>query len=56
MITAAYDGLSRLIAAREQPGTFFRYAYDLAGNRTGVWQNGMQTAVLSYNAADQVDF
>jgi RHS repeat-associated protein len=55
VITAAYDGLQRLIAAREQPGTFFRYSYDLAGNRTGVWQDGTQTAALTYNAADQVE-
>ena len=54
VITAAYDGLLRLSAAREQPGTFFRYGYDLAGNRTGVWVNGTQTISQTYNAADQV--
>ncbi len=54
VITAAYDGLQRLVAAHEQPGTFFRYEYDQAGNRTGVWANGAQTVALSYDAASQV--
>jgi RHS repeat-associated protein len=54
VITAAYDGLLRLVAAREEPGAFFRYTYDLAGKRTEVWVNNTQTAALTYDAADQV--
>ncbi len=54
VLTASYDGLGRLIAVREQPGTFFRYGYDLAGNRTEVWENGEQIAARSYDAANQV--
>ncbi|HEU4327339.1 MAG TPA: RHS repeat-associated core domain-containing protein [Roseiflexaceae bacterium] len=54
VLTASYDGLGRLIAAREQPGMTYAYAYDLAGNRTEVWENEVQTAVQSYDAADQV--
>ncbi|HEU4321507.1 MAG TPA: DUF6531 domain-containing protein [Roseiflexaceae bacterium] len=53
-ISATYDGLGRLIAAREQPGTTYAYTYDLAGNRTEVWENGVQTVARSYDAADQV--
>ena len=54
-ISYAYDGLQRLVRASENPGTTQTYAYDLAGNRTGVWINGTQTQSLSYNAANQVD-
>ena len=54
-ISYDYDGLQRLVSATESPGTTQTYAYDLAGNRTGVWVNGTQTQSLSYNAANQVD-
>ena len=53
-ITYTYDGLNRLTGATETPGTTYAYAYDLAGNRTAVWENGAQTQNLSYNAANQV--
>src|SRR6185295_15984373 len=50
----AYDGLQRLRSAGESPGALFAYAYDDAGNRTGMWVNGSQVVNQSYNAADQV--
>jgi len=53
-ITYTYDGLLRLTSAVEDPGTSYTYAYDLAGNRTEVWENGVQTQSQSYNAANQV--
>jgi RHS repeat-associated protein len=43
-----------LTGATESPGTSYAYAYDLAGNRTEVWENGVQTQSQSYNAAIQV--
>jgi RHS repeat-associated protein len=43
-----------LTGAVEDPGTSYTYAYDLAGNRTEVWENGVQTQSQSYNAANQV--
>jgi RHS repeat-associated protein len=53
-ITYAYDGLQRLSSAGESPGTLYDYAYDNAGNRTGVWVNGSQVTSQTYNAADEV--
>ncbi len=53
-ISTTYDGLGRLIGAVEQPGTTYAYTYDLAGNRTEVWENGVQTVNQSYDAANQV--
>jgi YD repeat-containing protein len=53
-ITYTYDGLLRLTSAVEDPGTTYAYAYDLAGNRTEVWENGVQTQSHQYNAANQV--
>jgi RHS repeat-associated protein len=50
-----YDGLQRLVEATETPGTSYRYAYDLAGNRTDVWQNGVLAPTIRYDAANQVD-
>jgi RHS repeat-associated protein len=55
VITYAYDGLLRLTDAVENPGTAFKYAYDLAGNRTDVWQNGLLVQHQAYNAANQVE-
>jgi RHS repeat-associated protein len=55
VITYAYDGLQRLTAAAESPGTSYAYGYDLAGNRTGVWLNGTRTLTQTFNAANQVD-
>jgi RHS repeat-associated protein len=54
VITYSYDGLQRLSSAGESPGTLYDYAYDDAGNRTGVWVNGSQVVSQSYNAADEV--
>ena len=53
-IAYGYDGLLRLIGATESPGTTYAYAYDLAGNRTAVWSNGVQVETRSYDAANQV--
>ena len=53
-MTYSYDGLLRLIGATESPGTTYAYAYDLAGNRTAVWSNGVQVETRSYDAANQV--
>jgi YD repeat-containing protein len=59
-VTYSYDGLQRLTGAIEAATapltatTVFSYTYDDAGNRTGVWQDGLQTQNLSYNAANQV--
>ena len=41
-----YDGLQRLVGAREVPGTVYKYTFDLAGNRTEA---------CTYNAANQVN-
>jgi YD repeat-containing protein len=49
-----YNGLQRLTDAVESPGASYRYAYDLAGNRTNVWTNGALTSHQDYNAANQV--
>jgi len=38
----------------ESPGSSFAYAYDLAGNRTGVTVNGTAILTNTYDAADQV--
>jgi RHS repeat-associated protein len=54
VITYAYDGLLRLTDAVESPGTAFKYAYDLAGNRTHAWQNGILVAHHDFDAANQV--
>jgi RHS repeat-associated protein len=53
-VNYTYDGLSRLTAAQEQPGTTYGYSYDLAGNRTQVTKNGTTTENRTYDAADQV--
>ncbi len=53
-ISYTYDGLQRLTGATETPGTTYAYTYDLAGNRTEVWENGAPVANLSYNDANQV--
>jgi YD repeat-containing protein len=49
-----YDGLLRLTAASESPGTVYSYTYDLAGNRLQTWEDGALIASRSYNAANQV--
>jgi RHS repeat-associated protein len=49
-----YDGLLRLIRARENPGTVYTSTYDLAGNRLQTWEDGALIASRSYNAANQV--
>jgi YD repeat-containing protein len=54
VITYAYDGLQRLVGANESPGSSYAYAYDDAGNRTGVWLNGTRTVSQTFNAANQV--
>ena len=54
VITYTYDGLQRLTGAVESPGSSFAYAYDLAGNRTGVTVNGTAILTNTYDAADQV--
>jgi YD repeat-containing protein len=53
-IAYTYDGLLRLTGADASSGTDYSYAYDLAGNRTGAWEDGVQTQDRSYNAANQV--
>ncbi|WP_026369729.1 hypothetical protein [Kallotenue papyrolyticum] len=53
-ITSPYDGLYRLTGAQESPGTTYSYRYDLVGNRTAVWVDGMLVEQRDYNAADQV--
>ena len=54
MLSATYDGLQRLAAVTETPGTAFGYSYDLASNRTDVLSNGVPLAHYDYDAADQV--
>jgi YD repeat-containing protein len=54
VVTYTYDGLQRLTSASESPGAIYVYAYDNAGNRTGVWVNGSQVVNQSYGDADQV--
>jgi YD repeat-containing protein len=54
VITYAYDGLLRLVAAVETPGNRYAYSYDDAGNRTGVWVNGTRILTQTFDAADQV--
>jgi RHS repeat-associated protein len=49
-----YDGLLRLVNAKEQPGNVYTYTYDLVGNRTQVQVNGLTTGSTTYDAADQV--
>ncbi len=49
-----YDGLRRLSGATEQPGASVRYHYDLAGNRTALWRNGVLIQAAQYDAANQV--
>jgi YD repeat-containing protein len=53
-IRYAYDGLLRLRSAQESGGTTnqYSYAYDTAGNRTGVTVNGV-TTTYTYDAAHQ---
>ncbi len=53
-IRYTYDGLARLTDAVEDPGTAYKYTYDLSGNRTEVKVNGVLTESRSYNAANQV--
>lgn len=53
-ISYGYDGLLRLTDASISGGTTYSYTYDLAGNRTEVWVNGVLTQALSYNEANQV--
>jgi RHS repeat-associated protein len=55
VITYSYDGLQRLDSAGESPGTLYAYAYDDAGNSTGVWVNGTRMLTQTYNAADEVN-
>jgi YD repeat-containing protein len=54
VISYSYDGLQRLTGAAELPGGSYAYAYDDAGNRTGVWVNGTRTVTQTFNAANQV--
>jgi YD repeat-containing protein len=54
VITYSYDGLQRLNSAGETPGTLYAYAYDDAGNRTGVWVNDTRVLTQTYYAADEV--
>jgi RHS repeat-associated protein len=53
VVTYDYDALNRLVKAVESPGETTSYGYDLAGNRTSVTRNGVQTS-YAYNAANQV--
>jgi YD repeat-containing protein len=59
-VSYSYDGLQRLVGATEAATapltatTTYTYTYDDAGNRTGVWQDGLQTQSASYNDANQV--
>jgi RHS repeat-associated protein len=46
--------LLRLTQAAESPGTVYTATYDLAGNRTTVWQNGALAETKRYDAAHQV--
>jgi hypothetical protein len=58
-VTYTYDGLQRLVGATQQTTmplsatTVFSYTYDDAGNRTGVWQDGLQTqrAAIVWNVS-----
>jgi RHS repeat-associated protein len=54
VITYSYDGQQRLVGAAENPGTVLTYTYDLAGNRTSVWEQGAQVEQRSYDVANQV--
>ena len=54
VIDYSYDGLSRLTSALQTPGQVYTYTYDLAGNRTDVWQNGALAQHQTYDAANQV--
>jgi RHS repeat-associated protein len=54
-IQYTYDGLLRLTIADETPGPGYTYAYDLAGNRTDVKNNGIPIEPhRTYDAANQV--
>jgi RHS repeat-associated protein len=53
-ITYTYDGLLRLISAEASDGDDYTYTYDLVGNRTGVWVNGIRTETKTFDAANQV--
>jgi ELWxxDGT repeat protein/YD repeat-containing protein len=52
--TYTYDRLGRLTGAATSDWTSETYAYDLAGNRTEVWKNGVQMLALAYTVADRV--
>ncbi len=53
-ISYSYDGLLRLISADASDGDDYAYSYDLAGNRTGVWVNGVRTETNTYNSVNEV--
>ena len=54
-VSYTYDGLQRLTAANESPGTSYAYSYDDVGNRTGVWLNSTRVVTQTFNTANQVD-
>ncbi len=54
VLSYGYDGLQRLTRATENPGAVYTYTFDLAGNRTDVWQDGLPLEHHDYDAANQV--
>lgn len=53
-MTYAYDARDQLLTAVEQGGVTYRYAYDQAGNRTGVWRDAAPVEQRTFDASDQV--
>jgi len=54
VLSYGYDGLQRLTGATENPGAVYTYTFDLAGNRSDVWQDGLPLEHHDYDAANQV--
>ena len=52
-LTYSYDGVQRLTGVNETLGAAYGYAYDLAGNRTDAYLNGVDTQRTAYNGASE---
>jgi len=52
-LTYSYDGVQRLTGVSETLGNAYGYAYDLAGNRTDAYLNGVDTQRTAYNGASE---
>jgi len=53
-ITYSYDGVDRLTAAGECPGSVYRYGYDPASNRISETVDGALAQLFAYDAANEV--